>query len=154
MSKPLHDQVALERQMLRRLLGEYRALLDKCAKEPPAPIERAALAAILHAFYNGVENVFKRIASEYDGGIPGGSTAHRDLLDLMVRAAPNRPRVISEALCDRLDPYLDFRHMFRHAYSFQLEWDKMEMLVRECESVLDQFDTEITAFLAGMDKEQ
>jgi hypothetical protein len=44
--------------------------------------------------------------------------------------------------------------MFRHAYSFQLHWDKMQMLVLECESVLDQFDTEVTAFLAGMDKEQ
>jgi hypothetical protein len=140
--------------MLRRLLDEYRSLVTECRGRAPTVVERSALAAMLHSFYNGVENLFKRIAVECDGGAPGGAAAHRDLLDLMARATPNRPRVISEALCNRLDPYLDFRHMFRHAYSFQLHWDKMQMLVLECESVLDQFDTEVTAFLAGMDKEQ
>jgi len=110
------------------------------------------MAIMLHGFYNGVENIFKRIAMEYEGRIPNGAAAHRDLLDLMARTTPARPRVISESLCDTLDPYLDFRHMLRHAYSFQLHWEKMEMLVAECESVLSRFDAEIDAFLATLEK--
>ena len=154
MSKPLHEQVAIELRMLRRLLDEHRPLIDKCAKQPPDRIERSALAALLHGFYNGVENVFKRMALAHDGSVPVGNTAHRDLLDLMARATPHRPQVISESLRNKLEPYLDFRHVFRHAYSFQLQWDKMEMLVLECESVLGQFDTELNAFLAGTGKER
>ena len=153
MSSKLRAQLALERQLLHRLLDEHRSLLDKCKKQPPTPVERSALAIMLHGFYNGVENIFKRIAVEYEGRIPDGAAAHRDLLDLMTQATPDRHRAISESLCDTLDPYLDFRHMLRHAYSFQLQWEKMEMLVAECESVLSRFDAEIDAFLAKMEKE-
>jgi hypothetical protein len=153
MSNQLREQVAAELRLLRRLLDEYGALIGRCAKHPPDLIERAALAAMLHGFYNGVENVFKRTATAIDGAIPGGPAAHRDLLDLMARATSTRPQVISESLRNRLDPYLDFRHMFRHGYSFQLEWEKMEMLVLECESVLGQFDAELNSFLAATSKE-
>lgn len=110
------------------------------------------MAAMLNGFYNGIENVFKRIAVAYDGGVPGGIASHRDLLDLMARGTPDRPRVVSESLRDALDPYLDFRHRLHHAYSFHLDWPKMEGLVTECEAVLARFDAEIAAFLDVIEK--
>jgi hypothetical protein len=36
------------------------------------PIELAALAAALHSFYTGVENIFKRLVAEVDGEPVGG----------------------------------------------------------------------------------
>ena len=71
---------------------------------------------MLHSFYSGVENIFKRIALELDGRLPDSSTWHRDLLDAMARQAQNRRAVISESLEDRLKEYLNFRHVFRPAY--------------------------------------
>jgi hypothetical protein len=34
-------------------------------------------------FYNGFENIFKRIAVELDGGLPDNEFWHRELLDSM-----------------------------------------------------------------------
>ena len=62
--------VAMERQQLHRLLASYRSLLEKCASTPPNDLELAALAAVLHSFYNGIENIFKRIAQDVDGQLP------------------------------------------------------------------------------------
>ena len=39
----------------------------KCPTTAPTEIELSALAALLHSFYTGVENVFKRVAMELDG---------------------------------------------------------------------------------------
>jgi len=58
----LGRQVAVERQQLHRLLKVYRAVLEKCASTPPNDVELSALAAMLHSFYNGIENIFKRIS--------------------------------------------------------------------------------------------
>lgn len=146
----LRNRLAIERQMLRRLLDEHRSLVAECGARAPTAIERSALAAMLQAFYNGVENLFKQIAMECDGGIPGGPAAHRDLLDAMARAGPNRPRVISDGLRDTLDPYLDFRHLFRHAYTFNIQWELMAGSVQRCEATLRQLEDEIDRFLSSL----
>jgi len=59
-----------------------------------------------------------------------------DLIDL----------VISEPLRDRLKDYLNFRHLFRSAYSFLLQWDRMTPLVLDCQNALEQLEAEIRAF--------
>ena len=143
----LRKQVAVERQQLRRLLETYRPLLDKCAVNPPDGIELSALAAMLHSFYNGVENMFKRIAEELDGQLPRSEFWHRELLDSMNRPGKARSAVISETLVESLDAYLDFRHLFRHSYTFELRWDRMKTLVLGCDEILRQLETELDSFL-------
>jgi len=141
----LGRQVAVERQQLHRLLKVYRAVLEKCASTPPNDVELSALAAMLHSFYNGIENIFKRIA-ELDGQSPRGQAWHRELLDLMAEPGKARPAVISESLVERLDSYLDFRHFFRHSYVFDLRWDGMEVLVLGCEETLKLLEDELDRF--------
>jgi hypothetical protein len=58
----LRKQVAVELEQLKHLLEVHRSLLTKCITDTPDPIEVSALAAMLHSFYTGVENIFKRIA--------------------------------------------------------------------------------------------
>jgi hypothetical protein len=57
----LREKAAVEREQLHRLLDHCRSLLEKCAANPPNEIELSPLAAMLHSFYNGIENIFKRI---------------------------------------------------------------------------------------------
>ena len=106
---------------------------------------------MLHSFYTGIENIFKRIAIELDGAPPTGEAWHRDLLNAMAQRTSNRPAVISELLRDQLRDYLEFRHVFRHAYSFQLKWRKMSSLVLNCETVLKTLETELDSFLKADD---
>ena len=58
----LSKQTAVELEQLDRLIETHRPLLTKCASETPSNIELSALAAMLHSFYTGIENIFKRVA--------------------------------------------------------------------------------------------
>ncbi len=143
----LRKQVALEREELHRLLGRYESLLRKCANQTPNDIELSALGAMLHSFYNGLENIFKRIAVELDNSLPGGEFWHQELLDAMPRATSRRGPVVSPGLRARLKEYMEFRHVFRHAYIFDLRWDRMRPLVLGCEETLRLLEEQLDAFL-------
>jgi hypothetical protein len=121
-------------------------LLRQVAQSPPEFIEIAALGALLHAFYTGVENIFKRIALEIDDQLPIGPYWHSDLLNLMAQAAVARPAVITPPLRQRLKEYLNFRHVFRQAYTFDLDWAKMAALVLDCEDTWRQLHLELEQF--------
>ena len=125
----------------------HSSLLANCASRPPNEIELSALAALLHSFYTGVENIFKRVAIELDGEAPRGEAWHRQLLDAMAAPTSLRRALISESLCDNLSEYLAFRHVFRQAYSFDLRWEKMSALVLNCERTFRRLEAELEAFL-------
>ncbi len=59
--------MGVEEAQLEQLLALYHPLLEKCRLEEPSPIELSALAALLHSFYTGIENLF--------GGSLSSSTA-------------------------------------------------------------------------------
>ncbi|MGH9835203.1 MAG: hypothetical protein ACRD9Y_19455 [Blastocatellia bacterium] len=147
MSDKLRDLIAVERKHLNRELALYRPLLSKCVNEAPNEIELAALAAMLHSFYGGVENIFKQIVTELGETLPEGKSWHRELLDLMTNPTASRATVISTEMSYRLDEYLSFRHAFRHAYSFRLRWDKMAPLTLGCEETLRLLEAELDVFL-------
>jgi hypothetical protein len=150
MSAKLAAYIDVELAQLRQLLAEHSPLLRLVRTTPPDGIERSALAAMLHSFYTGIENLFKRIAIECDGGPPAGSAWHRALLDSMATATAARPAVLSPALHSRLTEYLQFRHVFRQAYAFQLRWEKMQALVGDCETTLAGFESELRKWLVDM----
>lgn len=142
----LRKQVNVEIQQLNKLVEIHRPLLVKCRNSQPDEIETSALATLLHSFYTGIENIFKRIAMEVDSVTLRGDSWHHELLDSMARSNDKRQRVISPTLNDKLKGYLGFRHVFRQAYSFQLRWSKMSQLVLECEETLKQLETELSSF--------
>lgn len=127
----------------------HRPILDKARVAELAPYELSSLAACLHSFYTGIENLFKQIANDIDGSIPSGMTSHISLLRQMAQPTSLRPAVISDELRQRLRDYMDFRHVFRHAYSFELKWRKMADLILHCEDTLDMLQTELEAFFSN-----
>lgn len=150
MSDRLARQVNTDLEQLRRLLHTHRALLEKCQEEPPNVNEVPAIAAILHSFYTGVEQIFKRIALESDDGIPQGAYWHSELLERMSKTTPLRPAVVSPQLNEVLQEYMDFRHVFRHAYSFELKWPKIAPLVARLHGTMSELEKEIGQFLKNL----
>lgn len=138
----------LELELLDRLVDDHRELLASSREDEPGRTELLALSALLHSFYTGIENVFKRIALEIDRSLPAGYRSHSDLLVQMARTNENRKAVISDELRLRLGEYMDFRHVFRHAYSFDLSWRKMAGLVAGCGQTLDLVRTAVETFFA------
>lgn len=134
---------------LRTIVNEVETLRDdiQSSEERPSQRDKAALGSFLHSFYNGVENILRRISREVDGTLPQGEGWHRALLKRMEREIPNRRRsVLSEETADNLKPYLGFRHFFRHSYAFEIDWRKMRPLVANVEKVFEEFKQDLEDF--------
>jgi len=58
-----------------------------------------------------------------------------------------RPPVISKKLAAELDEYLAFRHLFRNIYGFELESNRLNILVEKFPATADLFFDEINSFL-------
>lgn len=127
-----------------RIEAEYEAI-DKTLSPLPSTslhdlteLELAGVAALVHNFYNGIENVIKQVFAAKNLEIPQGPSWHRDLLLTAVRK-----NIISESLADDLKPFLAFRHFFSHAYALDLNPERMEPLATNTSKIFKQFKTEI-----------
>jgi hypothetical protein len=127
-----------------RVEAEYEAIESALSALPDRPLstlsrlELAGVAALLHNFYNGIENVLKQIFQAKAFPIPQGESWHRDLL-----IAAAEKGILSSRLLDDLKRYLAFRHFFGHGYALNLSSERMAPLVRDAELVFTKFKAEI-----------
>ena len=137
---------------LNRLTQEMEETLVESA-QPPTRVELRAIASILHEFYNGVERILERIVISLGEGLPQGGYWHADLLTQTATARQGgRPAIIDEALRARLKAYLDFRHFFRHAYGYNLEWSRLDWLAEQLRETLTMLQGQLQAFFEGLEE--
>jgi hypothetical protein len=126
-----------------RIEAEYEAMqnalsaLPDCPLETLSQLELAGVAALLHSFYNGIENILRQVFQAKSFPIPQGESWHRDLL-----LSATVKKGLSDQLLEDLKRYLAFRHFFSHAYALDLFPERMKPLVKDAESV---FKAEIDA---------
>ena len=141
------SHIIFEIGQIDQLLTVYADLVERVQQRPPDLVEIAALASVLHSFYNGLENIFLSIAKGLDPQVSTGAQWHRDLLVHMTQETAHRGAVISAELAQKLATYLGFRHFYRHSYSFFLEWDKLQELVTSLRAIWAQTKEELHEFL-------
>ncbi|UCH97330.1 MAG: hypothetical protein JSV88_10900 [Candidatus Aminicenantes bacterium] len=141
------EEIENEIELINELIESHELLLNKVKTSTPDRIEISALATVLHSFYNGIENVFSRIANRLDKKQPSSEFWHQELLEQMKSGTPKRKAVISNELHGKLNLYLGFRHFFRHAYAFQFKWEKIKELVMDLPGVYTQFKQETNQFI-------
>lgn len=151
--KKVMEEIELEIKRIERLIKSYEPLLKKATTQKPDYIELGALAMLLHSFYNGLENIFTRIARKIDQNLPEGELWHSLLLEQMTKQTKKRKyAVLSNETYKDLKKYLGFRHFSRHAYAFDLEWELMKDLVERIKEVGNKTLTEIKSFLSKVNK--
>ncbi len=101
-------------------------------------LELAGAAALLHNFYNGIENILKQVFWAKGLAMPEGPAWHRDLL-----TAAQEHRVLSATTTGELRQFLAFRHFFSHAYALDLDPERIEPLVANARDVFQAVTQEI-----------
>ena len=139
--------IARELRQIEQLLDTYEDLLQTVRQRDPDLIELTALGAVLHSFYLGLENTFQTVVKRFDKNMPQGDQWHKDLLTQMVRKTDRKGGIISQTTQEILEPYLGFRHVYRHAYSFKLSWQQMQQLIGDLPDVWITERSEIRSVL-------
>lgn len=140
-------EITGEMTALMRIVNEAKLLLTSVSTEPSS-IELSAAGKLVHDFYNGVERIFERVATRLGPGLPSGEGWHTLLLRSMEMEAQGiRPPVIDHELALQLVDYLRFRHLFRHSYGYELQWEKLRPLVQALEETLSTLRLQIGTFI-------
>lgn len=144
----LIKEIEFELAELEKIVLESAKLSLRFNNSPPDALETRGLGAILHDFYNGIENICKRIANEIDGGLPKGDDWHWRVLESMTLDLPQvRPALFSARTLQNLDEYRRFRHIFRHMYGSHLDWERIKPLFDKLGSVFEEESKEIIQFI-------
>jgi hypothetical protein len=109
-----------------------------------------SLAYQLHNLYCAFEDLFKIIADYFENHFME-SAWHKELLDRMALEIKDiRPRFLSEYAYELLNELRRFRHVFRHAYGFELEADKIKLVLKKTLALKKIYQKDIDDFLAQL----
>jgi len=121
------------------------------AHRNPTVREKAAAAAFLARFYNGIENILKRISHYHNVPLPADETWHVELFQRFCSPSyTDLPVLFDDVLASALAPYRRFRHVAFHGYAFQLDWNHMAEGVARVEDMLSRVTASVSDYLATL----
>lgn len=147
MDNIIKEQIIFKIKDIDKLFSEYELIFEKAKIQTPDLFDLTILGSVLHSFYNGLENIFEIIAKNMDNYLPSGNKSHQELLKQMANSNEYRNNILQEKMYMKLREYATFRHFYRHAYSFQLNWEKMKPLVENLDTVWDNVKSELYVFM-------
>ena len=133
------EKVAAELENIERVLAGLPAQISL---KRLSALELAGAAALIHNFYNGIENILKQVVIVKGISIPQGPSWHTDLIEACVEH-----QIISGETSQMLRKYLSFRHFFSHAYSFDLNPQRIAPLLQTIRHVHKCFIEDIAKVL-------
>lgn len=107
-----------------------------------------SLAYQLHNLYCAFEDLFKIIADFFENRIEDRARYHHELLRRMkITIEGVRPALLSEESYKLLESLRAFRHVFRHAYSYELDPKKLALVVEGALKLRALYPGEMDRFL-------
>ncbi len=100
----------------------------------------------LHNFYGAFEQLFDEVARFFENRIDD-ARYHADLIRRMrLEIRGIRPALLSDATAAELDELRRFRQLFRHAYSTDLDPDKVAGLADKAPGICRAFEQDFEIF--------
>jgi len=146
----LIEEMDFQIHQIDKQFDEFSSYFKNMDYETPDLEQTTIMAAILHSFYTGLENIFIMISKKVDGFTPSSVKSHQELLDFVHENTSNREAIINEETFLILNEYMKFRHVFRHGYSFQLKWEKMKSLAVNLFDTWDNVKEQLVEFVDPM----
>lgn len=107
-----------------------------------------SLAYQLHNLYCAFEDLFKTVADYFENNIDERKKYHRELLRRMFISIEGiRPAFVSEESHKLLDSLRAFRHFFRHAYTYELDPKKVNLVLEDGLKLKSLYLEDIKIFL-------
>jgi|GraSoiStandDraft_51_1057287.scaffolds.fasta_scaffold733929_2 hypothetical protein len=138
-----------EYETIQTLRSELRALLDRVqeldgklqgytAQSPqPEALPETVLITVsylLSGIYSCFEDQFLKIATVFENRVENPASWHRELLERMqIEVEGVRPRVLGRPAFRLLNELRGFRHVFRSSYSFELDEERVRLVLRRWE---------------------
>lgn len=94
----------------------------------PDFVELNAIGSILHSYYCGIGSIFNLIYKSTYGKTLSGNAWHSELFTDMFAKTEKHEPVLPQELFQPLKEYLGFRHVFRHSYGYELDWQRLKPL--------------------------
>ena len=128
-------------EQIRRIYTTLKGKIPLVEKQPVAQESVESAGYWLHNLYSAYEDLFKLVAGFWENSLSLDGEFHVQLLKrMMVDIKDVRPALLSEDAFRILNELRAFRHVFRHAYSYGLEKERISALLNK---VIGQEETVI-----------
>lgn len=144
--KELREDVFDEESAIKETIERLHKVRDQFNSQSRDYCTEPAMGTYLMNFYNGIENILKRISKEYYLTMPGGESWHKELLTSSFKPPEGKMPIFNQDIVNRLHSYRNFRHRFISGYGFQLKGEKMLELVDNIESLWNDIRKAISDF--------
>ena len=144
--KELYEDVQDEVRAIEETLERLYEIRNKFDPQVKDYCLEPAMGTYLMNFYNGVENILKRVSKEYYQIMPKGESWHKELLILSYSPPEGKAPMFSQNIVEKLHQYRNFRHRFVSGYGFQLKGEKMLELIDNIGPLWDDIKNAIADF--------
>ena len=147
--KLLKADIAADEQVIARLFEALSNVWDKL----DASEQTIVAGYYLHNLYMAFEHIFERIAESFENQIADKSQWHAQLLRRMTLDVPDvRPHLIDGETYECLDELRRFRHVFRSAYTINLDKERLGLVVKRARRLRELYPAELFRFQGFLDK--
>lgn len=147
----------MKKEPIAILLGYFThqmELIEEILKEihitkPSKRAETTHLAYLLHNLYCSLEDLFQEIAKTFEDKVEDTAKYHRELLKRMYMDIPGiRPKLLSQESYRVLNELRGFRHIFRHAYDYELDPERVDSLKQKIAVKWDYIKKDMHSFMS------
>ncbi len=126
----MKERIAILLGYLNNQRSTISGIFDKLKSINPLDEHKIIHSAyLLHNLYNAYEDLFQEISVCFENNIERSSGYHKNILLRMKISIPGiRPAILSEESYNLMSELLGFRHVFRHAYNYNIEPVKLQDL--------------------------
>ena len=147
----LKCEISIALESIDNVLEKLADLYADVGTRRPTVREKVAAASFMAHFYNGIENVLKRITLYHGMPLPSGNMWQVDLFkQFCVPPHGSLPELFDDLIASDLSPYRRFRHVFRHSYGFELEWERMKEGIEKAPAIFVCVRRKIFHYLSGL----
>jgi len=133
-----------------QIIRMFKTLEKKAAimeANPVAPEMVESTAYWLHNLYSAFEDLFRLVAGYWENSVSADGEFHIHVLKrMLVHIEGIRPALLSEDSYRVLSELRGFRHVFRHAYGYGLDEERISFLLRKIMEKKNLLLTDIQTF--------